>query len=266
MSIVGGLNNGTYTHVQGKGQYNERLFQDLDRLLVLARKHDVRVIMPFIDNWDWWGGVAQFAGLYGQPFARFYDHPDVVQGFHDFVTFIVTRVNTVNGIAYRDDPTILAWETGNELDYDDIKDGVPTSAAMEQWTADMAALLKGLDPNHLVVDGRLLRSRAVSPAALSDSNIDIISDHFYPNLPMGLEERLDHLVGFTRGHKPFIIGEFGLVMPETMDHFLNKVRNEPAITGALLWSLRPHSHQGGFYWYVPYEQCVMLCVCAHLKQ
>ena len=31
------------------------------------------------------------------------------------VTSVVSRVNTVTGVRYRDDKTILAWETGNEL-------------------------------------------------------------------------------------------------------------------------------------------------------
>ncbi len=43
MSIVGGMNNGTYTHILGKGTYNEALFRDLDRLLEVAHRMNVRV-------------------------------------------------------------------------------------------------------------------------------------------------------------------------------------------------------------------------------
>ena len=32
-------------------------------------------------------------------------------------TYFLNRINTVTGKRYGDDPTILAWETGNELQY-----------------------------------------------------------------------------------------------------------------------------------------------------
>lgn len=253
MSVVGGLNNGTYTHIQGVRQYNERLFRDLDRLLVQARKYNVRVIIPFIDNWEWWGGVSQFAGLYGRGFTDFYTDAEVVSGFKDLVRFLLERVNTETGVAYKDEPAILAWETGNELDYDDVKEGLPTSAIMDSWTSDLSAFIKSLDPNHLVIDGRLLKNRDVSPSALSDPNTDVISDHFYPNLPHTFQERLEHLLAFTRGRKPFLVGEFGLVMPDTMDSFLGNIQADDAVTGALLWSLRSHNYKGGFYWHYEYD-------------
>jgi mannan endo-1,4-beta-mannosidase len=34
--------------------------------------------------------------------------------YKNFLTALVTRVNTVTGVAYRDDPTIFAWELINE--------------------------------------------------------------------------------------------------------------------------------------------------------
>lgn len=39
----------------------------------------------------------------------------VREDFKTVMRLIVNRRNAVNGTVYRDDPTILAWETGNEL-------------------------------------------------------------------------------------------------------------------------------------------------------
>jgi mannan endo-1,4-beta-mannosidase len=266
MSIAGGLNNGSWTHVLGPGQYNEALFRDLDRFLALARAKGIRVVIPFIDNWEWWGGVKQFSALHGgKAFGDFYRDPDVRRGFEDLVRFLVLRNNTETGVLYRDDPTILAWETGNELDYDD--DGgttttgpgsaaaaaLPTGAEMDAWTSDLAAYIKARDPNHLVLDGRQLRNRDVSPRALADPNIDIITDHLYPNTAFSFDDRLDRMLSFTRGRKPFLVGEFGLVEPVTVEALLKRVVQDKAIVGALLWSLRPHSATGGFYWHHEYD-------------
>ncbi len=253
MSVLGGLNNGSWTHVQGPGQYNEALFRDLDRLIALAHRRNVRIIIPFIDNWEWWGGVKQFAGMYGKPFGDFYRNAEVRRGFKDLVRFLLLRNNTETGVLYRDDPAILAWETGNELDYDGGEGSLPTAAEMDEWTADVAAHIKALDPNHLVLDGRLLRNRDVSPSALADKNIDIITDHFYPNTPYSFDDRLDRMVSFTRGRKPFLVGEFGLVPPPTVEALLKRVVHEQTIVGALLWSLRPHSDSGGYYWHNEYD-------------
>lgn len=37
------------------------------------------------------------------------------QDLKDIITYVLNRRNTVNGIYYKDDPTILAWQLGNEL-------------------------------------------------------------------------------------------------------------------------------------------------------
>lgn len=45
-------------------------------------------------------------------------------------------------LPYANDPTIMCWETGNELK------GAPAS-----WTSDISGYIKGLAPNQLVMDG-----------------------------------------------------------------------------------------------------------------
>ena len=57
-----------------------------------------------------------------------------------------------------DDPAILAWETGNELQ------NVPAD-----WTTDIANYIKGLAPRQLTMDG----SYGVQPDALDISSVDL---------------------------------------------------------------------------------------------
>lgn len=167
------------------------------------------MIVPFIDQWEWWGGIPQFTKLYNASFGDFYRKEEVKAGFKDFVRFLLERNNTQTGRLYKDDPAILAWESGNELDYEENDPVLPSRVEMDGWMSELAAYIKALDPNHLVMDGRLLRNRDVSTVSLMDKNIDMISDHFYPNTAYSFEDRMHHMVSFTKGHKPFLIGEFG---------------------------------------------------------
>src|SRR5687768_18589815 len=44
----------------------------------------------------------------------FYTDPVIKQWYKNWIAHLLNRVNTYNGIAYKDDPTIMTWELGNE--------------------------------------------------------------------------------------------------------------------------------------------------------
>lgn len=154
-------------------ELNERLFVALDRAIAIAGPLGVRIIIPFIDNWEWWGGTGAFASLHGHSNpADFYTSPIVKTSFQRLIRTVINRNNTISGIRYRDDPTILTWETGNELEKSETR--VPAA-----WTAEMASFIKSIDPNHLVMDGSYGK-HGWDDAILMDSNVDIFSNHYYP--------------------------------------------------------------------------------------
>lgn len=144
---------------------NEPLFQDLDNGLRIANLYKIKLIVPFIDNYEFWGGIQSFSSLYGRQTADFYSNPVVINGFKRLISLILNRNNTLTGILYKDDPSIMAWETGNEIS--------PTNSS---WTLDIAAHIKLIDTNHLVIDGRY----GVDPLSVTSDYIDIISSHYYP--------------------------------------------------------------------------------------
>ena len=55
--------------------------------------------------------------------ADFFSNPAVIQLFEDHIRAVVNRQNTVNGLQYKNDPTIFAWDLINEL-----RDGCNQSA------------------------------------------------------------------------------------------------------------------------------------------
>ena len=106
-----------------------------------ANETGVRVIVPFVDNWVWWGGKAEYAGFRGKKADDFWTDPQVIADFKETIRFVLERTNTLTGVKYPDDKAILAWETGNELE------------SPPAWTREIAAYIKSLDQNHPVIDG-----------------------------------------------------------------------------------------------------------------
>ncbi|HOW70991.1 MAG TPA: cellulase family glycosylhydrolase [Phycisphaerae bacterium] len=221
-------------YILGPGQFNEEAFVILDQVLAAASRHRVRVIIPFIDQWVWWGGTGELAGFRGKKGDDFFTDPQLIEDYKAIVTTVVNRRNTITGIRYRDDKAILAWETGNEL------------KAPENWTRIAAAHIKSVDPNHLVIDGAGYGT--LPQNSLKDPNVDFVQTHHYEPDPRQVVQRIAANSDLARGHKPYHVGEFGFLSTEALRSIIDTVI-ERKITGALLWSLRCRSRDGGFYWH-----------------
>ncbi|TWU29253.1 cellulase family glycosylhydrolase [Bythopirellula polymerisocia] len=229
-----GSDMGSHVHVRAPGDFNEEAFRVLDKVLQIAGERGIRVIIPLVDNWKWWGGHAEYAKFRGKPPEAFWSDEQVIADFEETIRYTLSRVNSFTGIAYKDDPAIFGWETGNELD------------SPPEWTSRIAAHIKRLDPNHLVIDGYSLHG--VRQESLDDPNIDVITTHHYPNTDSGFVEPILKARAMTKGKKPYFVGEFGFVPAQEIKEVLNTVIDE-GIVGALLWSLRFHNREGGFYWH-----------------
>jgi mannan endo-1,4-beta-mannosidase len=226
-------------HVKRPGEFNEEAFRALDKVLEVAGRVGVRVIIPLVDNWKWWGGIEQYAEYRGKPASDFWTDRGVIEDFKKTVNFVINRRNTFTGTLYKDDKAILAWETGNEL------------FSTYPWTKEIAAHIKSLDSNHLVLDGFYLGSKEIQPEALDDPNIDIVSSHHYPGSNKGAAEMAADIVRFRQqigGKKAYIEGEVGFSPVAGMERVLDTVISN-GLSGAMGWSLRFHNRDGGFYWH-----------------
>ena len=151
---------------------NSQLFEDLDQALVLANQRNIRVIIPLIDIWDWWGGIPTMTRLLNNSSLDFYSDPAMRSLYKDLTYKVISRKNSITGIPYNQDPTILAWETGNELSWNQ-KYPVPG-----EWTLDICKFIRLNDPNHLIMDGSF-GIYGWDSQVLNDSCIDILSNHYY---------------------------------------------------------------------------------------
>ena len=221
-------------HVLGPGQFNEEAFRALDKVLEVANKTGVRIIVPFVDNWIWWGGIQEYAGFRGKAKEAFWTDPEVIADFKKTVAFVLNRTNTYTGVKYKDDKAILAWETGNELQ------------CPAQWTHEIAGYIKQLDKNHLVVDGFF--TSVLRDESIDDPLVDIVTTHHYPKNPQEMIEQVRKNRVRSKGKKPYFVGEFGFVETDAVRELLDVVI-DGGTSGALIWSLRFRSRDGGFYWH-----------------
>lgn len=76
--------------------------------------------------------------------TRFYDHPRAIALWQGFVRMLVSRTNTVSGLRYSADPTILAWQLANE------PRPLGRVAAYSRWIEGAVELIHSLDGNHMI--------------------------------------------------------------------------------------------------------------------
>ena len=62
---------------------------------------------------------------------------------------VLTRVNKITGVAYKDNPTIFAWELMNEPRCQSDLSG----KTLQSWITEMAGYVKSVDPNHMLEIG-----------------------------------------------------------------------------------------------------------------
>lgn len=218
-------------HVEAPGVFNEDAFKTLDKVMQIANEIGVRVIIPFVDNWWWWGGPEEYAAFRNKTKDEFWTDPQLISDFKRTIEFIVLRRNTYTGQLYKDDKALFGWETGNEL------------VCPFSWTAEIAAFVKSLDPNHVVIEGT--HEQVITQDDINDPHIDVLTTHHYTNIDESIKNIMKNKE-LSKGKKPYYIGEFGLVSPENLKTIVDTVINND-ISGIMLWSLRFHNRDGGFY-------------------
>ncbi|KAG0149322.1 hypothetical protein CROQUDRAFT_40038 [Cronartium quercuum f. sp. fusiforme G11] len=166
---------------ESPGVYNEEIFIGLDRSLVEFAKYNISVVMTLNDFWHWSGGYSQYVSWatsnsdipyppswdpnlnppYGDYTtsgswaaftnysARFYNDSSITtttqNWFRNHISKVINRVNTISGVAYKDDPTIMTWELTNE------PQEPPLSWRVR--VVDTAQYIKSLAPHQLITVG-----------------------------------------------------------------------------------------------------------------
>ncbi|XP_003534636.3 mannan endo-1,4-beta-mannosidase 6 [Glycine max] len=150
------FNDGQWRALQkSPSVYDEEVFKALDFVVSEAKKYKIRLILSLANNWEAYGGKAQYvkwgnaAGLNLTSDDDFYSHPTLRSYYKAHVKTVLNRVNTFTNITYKEDPTIFAWELMNEPRCTSD----PTGDKLQDWIQEMAFHVKKIDPKHLVEVG-----------------------------------------------------------------------------------------------------------------
>ncbi len=212
---------------RGPGGWIAGSYAHLDRVLAAARSRGLRVILVLANRWEDYGGFPAYLRWTGAPargrtlrageLRRVYTDRAVERAWRDHVGRLVTRTNAVTGVAYRDDPTVMAWELVNEGGALTCESG----DRMVEWVDRQARFIHERDPNHLVGAGHggyaSAQGRAIWRRVNALESVDYADHHAYfdhdanVDVPADLWPWLADRVAVAHDllHKPLIIGEVG---------------------------------------------------------
>ncbi len=196
------------------------------------------------NNWEWSGGFQQYLIWNGKVpedqktrkltwdeqrdiVSKFYTCEPCKKSYNKQVNLILNRTNKYNRKKYIDEPSIMAWELANEP-----RPMRPVANdAYKKWIADVAAMIKAKDKNHLVCIGHEgfmgTESLPLFEEIHADKNIDYVTIHVwaknwgwfqsdkvaegFPNVIERATSYIDqHLLIAKKLDKPMVIEEFGL--------------------------------------------------------
>ncbi|KAJ5200159.1 Glycoside hydrolase superfamily [Penicillium cf. griseofulvum] len=112
----------------------------LDVVVAAAEKYGIKLIIPFVNYWDDYGGMNAYVTAYGGSKTEWYTDKKIQGVYQTYIKAVVSR--------YSDSPAIFAWELANEPRCASCKTDI-----ISTWVAETAAYIKSLDSNHMVTTG-----------------------------------------------------------------------------------------------------------------
>lgn len=266
--------------------------EHLDYVVAKAGELGIKLVIPFVNNWSSFGGIDQYVKWRGGAYHDdFYTDPTIRQWYKDWIAHLLNRTNTITGIQYKNDPTIMTWELGNEprCKGSGLYPPSPTCspATLTAWADEMSTFIKTIDKNHLVSVGDEGFYCDPSSSDWIDNcgegvdtiaftklpNIDVMSFHLYPDhwgrdAAWGTQWIKRHFADARALNKPAMLGEYGWQDKSTRNvvfkEWTDTVYNSKG-AGALYWILSGKQDDGslyadydGFTVYCPSPVCTLL--------
>lgn len=236
------------------GRYSEWAFRRMDYVVYRAARYGLRLVIPFTDNWNHYGGIPTYVewSSTAREHDDFYTDQGCRRMYKNYVEYFLNRRNAYTGVRYKDDPTILAWELANEPHAE-----TAGSEVLQEWIEDMSGYVKDIDSNHLVstgiegfysggrgwkYDGSIGTDfvRNHEPDTIDLCTFHLYPDHYEMTAAESIQWIREHIRDAQRIEKPVYLGEYGLrnrsKRPHTFREWFRELDRMDA-DGTLLWQL-----------------------------
>jgi mannan endo-1,4-beta-mannosidase len=224
--------------------FNDAAFVPIDYALQKAAAYHMHVIIPLAADGNSYfnGGVATIARWLGIAQGQVYTDQAAIQVDEAYIAHVLNHVNQDTGIAYKDDPTIMDWELGNEC-----------GNAPDSWAETIAQYIKSIDPHHLVSDCRQAKSsHNLTVSQLQLPAIDMYTGHYYFATFATYTQAVQAAVHLaSQYNKAFFIGEWDWTRAsgstDELEAFLTNLQGLDGLAGDTFWQLYPRGLQGDRY-------------------
>ena len=252
LRILVGADGGKYDYTvrpalqHQQGKYDEDLLDGLDFLIYEMSKRKMYAVLYLTNNWEWSGGMSQYLEWNGYgaiPIPnippntwpqfmsyteKFHSCEPCMEDLKNHVKFILGRTNSYSKIKYTEDPSIMAWQVGNEPRTFTVEN----EKKFTNWLNDIVDLIDNLDKNHLISTGSeglnsSNDSMEIFERTHKNPNIDYLTMHIWPknwgwfkaedpkNTIQPTLEKAEiyiekHISVAKKLNRPIIIEEFGL--------------------------------------------------------
>jgi mannan endo-1,4-beta-mannosidase len=267
--------------------------QHLDHAIAEAGELGLKLIIPLTNNWSDFGGMDQYVRWAGKTHHDdFYTDPTIRGWYAAWISHVLNHVNSVTGVAYKNDPTIMTWELANEPRCKGSGGYAPsggcTTRTLTGWADEMSRHLKSIDAHHLTsvgdegffcddpaaTDWTVNCGEGVDTVALAKlPAVDVMSYHLYPG---AWGKSTDWATGYIKRHsaeakrigKAVSLGEFGYLDKATRNPVYQRWTDAVTSSGGngfLYWILSGTQDDGtrypdydGFTVYCPSPVCTAI--------
>jgi mannan endo-1,4-beta-mannosidase len=140
------------------GEFNPEAFKHIDYALKAAHDRGLRLIFTLAGDCAYCeaSGPGEYFKDAGQAgYEAFFTDPKVIARFEAHIGALLNHKNSLTGIQYKDDPTILAWENCNMCGVMvSLTGGGSNVAPFVKWVDVIGEYIKSIDKKHLYEDKR----------------------------------------------------------------------------------------------------------------
>jgi mannan endo-1,4-beta-mannosidase len=231
-------------------EYNEVLFVGLDFLLDEMAKREMKAVLVLNNYWQWSGGMSQYVSwITGETIidpdktgdwdgfqvqsADFYTNELANVLFQKYIYQLLNRKNSISGILYKQDPTIMAWQLANEpRPAPDANSNPKHQKEFITWICNTVDYIDSIDSNHLISTGNegsggCRWNIQLYAESHQCKNLDYLTFHIWPKnwgwynasnpdetyetaVKNTLNYLKEHLEIATNLNMPIVLEEFGL--------------------------------------------------------